>query len=163
MTSEGGDTYRMSILKSEQRAVLSQVVPAPADATLAIDAWMLAAADQPRDRFVTVTCRSQPAGSGYRLKVVPDAHVVSLARLDNGVELPLGERTLPALSGSESHNAIELSCVGSTISASINGAEAAVAHDATYTQGGFVIGGGADSGVTRKVEILFKLTGLEQH
>jgi len=72
----------------------------------------------------------------YRLMVDSARRWFRLVRMDRGANVPLVDWTpSAAIATGTAPNLMELSCIGDTIAARINGAEVASVHDATYTQG----------------------------
>ncbi len=110
------------------------------DITVAVDARLVGDVD---GRFIAIMCR-RGAGdnsSGYRFSIEPGTGNFLLARWDDGKETALVRTQVsPALKKDTATNRIALSCAGSTIAASINGALVATVQDSTYTTGDTWIG-----------------------
>jgi hypothetical protein len=87
--------------------------------------------------WVGAVCRSQgPTLSGYLLALDPSSGVVDLIRVDQGAWHPLAAGQMAeSIRGTDRVNHIELSCMASTISASINGMVVATVQDDTYSDG----------------------------
>jgi hypothetical protein len=113
-----------------------------ADATLRVDARLVG---ETTGREVILTCRDQHSShpSQYRLDVRTDDGSFVLARWDDGKETFLaGWQKSGEIHRDEEANHLELSCVGDTISAKINGALVGSARDTTYQKGQMKIGTG---------------------
>ena len=108
-------------------------------------------ASETPDQYVELACRrvAGPEGSnGYYLIVNPDRGRFRLIRRDKGTIHPLVQRESPAINPAGAINRLELTCAGTTIAASINGAPVAAVRDATHVQGAVAIAAGAPSGST---------------
>jgi hypothetical protein len=120
-------------------------IPLPdgyADATLAVDARLMGAAD---DRYVQVLCRADGARdqwSGYALRVAPAAGQFFLLRLDNSIPTPLASGHVPAVRPAAESNRLRLGCDGTTITADVNDTRLATVQDAAYRAGRMAIGVG---------------------
>jgi hypothetical protein len=114
--------------------------------TVAVDARLV---EPPGGATVSVACRrSGTPESGYRL-FVSDFGRFRLVRFgDDTSEVLVDWRTAAAIGPGETTNRIELSCVGSTISVTINGVELASVQDSTYLQGSAWVGIGGPPGMT---------------
>jgi len=105
-------------------------------------------------RFISFTCRwlseNDPAYEGvtaYRLRVYPGDSTFILERWEGGESVMLHNGTRPgAIRSGTATNAIELSCVGSTIAAWVNGIQIASVQDTALTEGQAMIGAGVVSG-----------------
>jgi hypothetical protein len=97
-------------------------------------------------RSVTLGCREGYASDGvssvaYRLLVEPDARRVALLRIDGDETVVLAEeRRVRDVVRGEGINRIEMSCVGETIGASVNGEVVLTAEDDTYAEGAVSLG-----------------------
>jgi hypothetical protein len=95
------------------------------------------------DQFIDVGCRSSGEGSQYRLMLYPAAGTFQLARsIDGRVATLTGVRQSPLIHAGSASNAVELSCQGPRIAASINGERAAQVTDYSFTSGAALIGAG---------------------
>lgn len=115
-----------------------------ADAILAVDVRVVG---DTNGRNVAVFCRrlSVPEQEGqitaYRFVVTPADRGVELQRYDKSMRVSLGGRRIsPAVNSGGDWNRLQISCIGSHISASINGQEIISVEDATYTEGQLAIG-----------------------
>jgi hypothetical protein len=111
-----------------------------ANATLSVDARLVGVTP---GRFVEVHCRSMGA-LGYRFQVEPDQRQFKLVRSDGPgkPEVNLTDLTpTPIINRGNSWNHLEITCIGDTITGSINGVQVVIAHDSTYTQGNLYISG----------------------
>jgi len=85
-----------------------------------------------------VQCRTQSDGSAYRLGVEPFSQSVVVQRLDAGVTTDLVPWTeLRAMQNYNQTNHLDLQCMGSTITALVNGTQVASVQDTTYGSGGW--------------------------
>ena len=81
---------------------------------------------------------------GYRLRVEPARGVFRLVREDGERDTFLQrDRASAAIRRGNESNRLELTCAGSTITASVNGTVVATAQDTTYRSGPLVFGVGA--------------------
>lgn len=98
------------------------------DSTISVDARLVG---ETRRRQVVVYCRS-----GYALGIEPDARAFFLFRREGGVNHTLADwQPSPAIHSGHETNRVELTCVGTTISASINGTIVASVEDDTFQTG----------------------------
>jgi hypothetical protein len=123
--------------------------------TIGVDARLVGPTER---RYVAVGCR---AGSGggpgfYRLSVAPDRGAFSLDRQDAAgiVTLTRGS-DVPAIRRGNESNRLELTCLGATITAAVNGSEIASVQDATYTDGWLGLNTGNLPDVTGPTEARF--------
>jgi tetratricopeptide (TPR) repeat protein len=123
-----------------------------ADARLLVDANL---EGDPAGRYVAISCRDQWESdqdtgeqlSGYGLMVEPGRGRFLLARWDKSKETPLrGWEAAPAIRPGNRSNSLELSCVGTTIAARVNGTQVASVDDGGYRRGRFWIGAGDVAG-----------------
>lgn len=114
-----------------------------ADVVTAVDVHLVGETD---GRAVTLGCREAHAADGvssvaYRLLLEPDARRVALLRLDGeDVVVLVEERRVRDVDRGEGVNRIELSCVGETIEASVDGEVVLTAEDDTYAEGAVSLG-----------------------
>jgi serine/threonine protein kinase/sugar lactone lactonase YvrE len=111
------------------------------DAVVAIDARVVSMA---ADRYAFVECRADVnRKSEYVLLIDPSQRRFELNRLDTDRFATLvGWQTSGAINRGNSANHLELSCIGSTIFARINGTPVASVQDSTYRTGRMQIGAG---------------------
>jgi hypothetical protein len=110
-----------------------------ADAALAVDARL---ADEVAGGHLNLGCRTTAAG-GYQLSVVPAYGQFTIVRWDGDAPTVLAEwAAAEAIRGGTETNRLELSCVGATVSARINGAEVGSVRDDRHAQGAFYLGAG---------------------
>jgi hypothetical protein len=124
------------------------------DVSLAIDARLVGDVSR---RYLAVGCRHQSTSdSHYRLVVVPDNRHFVLARWDNDAEvLLIPWQVTPAIREGEQTNRLQLSCMASTISASINDSQVALVQDSTYREGWMWIGAGSSPDSRATVQARF--------
>jgi hypothetical protein len=107
------------------------------------------------NRWIGVTCRGQQgSNSGYRLALDVTNGTFQLERWDDGrfnALMPWQNSSL--LKRGNQTNRVELTCVGSTIIARINGTQVAVAQDTTYLEGNSWIGTGTFPRISGTAEI----------
>jgi len=106
------------------------------NSSIAIDARIFGGPDT---RSVYVECRDTSPAK-YSLEVSPVKQTFRLARFDATKNVTLASQTSTAIHLGDAVNRLELSCVGPTISASINGTPVASVQDATYTSGQTLFG-----------------------
>ena len=126
------------------------------DVSIAVEARII---DAPSDAYIALSCRQQRdrrnGASEYRLSVFPDLRTIILSRFDRGEHVALLTRGEAAIRRGGASNRLELTCVGSTISARINGVEAGAVDDRTYREGFAWIGvGGRASAATARFDNL---------
>lgn len=108
------------------------------DATIAIDARLVGPTPS---RRIRLQCRTQPSQdpskpSSYAFRIFPASREYELIRTDLGQEISIARRqSSPAIQRDNAWNHIELSCIGSRISARVNGQEVASVDDGTYHRG----------------------------
>ncbi len=137
---EGGEyVYRKTDLQAHDLAALT-TTGRYADAVLAIDARQ--AIDDPSDN-ANLTCRRQGEGNGYgyTANVSANSGRFSVTRRDAGpagaVSTDLVARQASAaIKRGTASNHIELRCVGSTITLTVNGVQVAQVQDTTYPDAG---------------------------
>jgi hypothetical protein len=127
------------------------------DASVAVDTRLVGDA---ANRYVFVQCRMEPdsGATGYMLSVTPSAGGFNFVKFEGGQSVPLGARgqqTSPAIKRGNATNRLELSCAGSTITATVNGTQIATAQDAAYKSGNVRLGVGAFSPDTALAEARF--------
>jgi len=111
-----------------------------ADVSISVDASLINPAD---DQYFNIACRSQDAGSQYRLSVRPTLHEFQLNRYTNGTAVGLiGTLTSSAIRDGSQTNRLELTCQGTAIEASINGVQLVSLSDPEYSAGGLWMGAG---------------------
>jgi hypothetical protein len=110
------------------------------DAVMMVDVHLVGTVTPPR--YVRLTCRGRSGEeSEYRLLVQPGDRQFRIERRDRGIPTPLVDwRVSNAVRPGTQVNQLELSCVGSTISAVINGESVASVEDATYPTGRMELG-----------------------
>ena len=128
-------------------------VTTPNDIIVSVDARVLNPVDQ---RFITVGCRYKIISSGpvpsssYRLIVYPWTRQFALTRIEPSGSTPLiSRRSSAAIHANDEWNHLELSCLGNSIVARINGQELGSVQDATLTDGGFIINIGGPNAMPR--------------
>jgi hypothetical protein len=118
-----------------------------ADVTVAVDARLVG---DTTNRAVAVYCRARSSEGGrlyYQFTVIPADGVFLLQRADSAAGVALVGRTQSAaIRAGNATNRLELSCIGTTISAKINGTEVASVQDGTHTSGRVSIGAGPFGG-----------------
>jgi hypothetical protein len=113
-----------------------------ADASVAVSARLPSGAPT---QYVGLGCRMLQTALGldalYALVVFPAVQTFGLIRADNGQSTVITPwATSPAINSvGAASNRLELSCVGDTIAARINGVDVASVQDATYQSGGAVL------------------------
>jgi hypothetical protein len=131
---EGEYHLRLSPAAKPVRAVAAS--SALADLQVAVDARL---AEGPEGRWVGVACRMNPrdgTAQFYALLAAPATGQFVLSNFDGNrwVHLvPL--QSSAAVRRGNGSNHLELTCVGSTLTARINGTEVASAQDGTYDRG----------------------------
>jgi hypothetical protein len=114
-----------------------------ADVSLAIGVRLVGEVE---GRVVLIGCRYGTDDDGsfeYTLLANPAAATVSLIRWDAGEPTYLVESAAAGFNPATEQNRLELSCVGNTIRATVNGAVAAEAEDDTHESGFLYIAAGA--------------------
>lgn len=132
--------YQVQIVDPAFDPVAAAFIPGIyTNASIAVDARLVGASTS---RRLSVSCRRQPdADSAYRLTVSPDTGRFLLSRRDTGTRVDLVSwQSSPAIRRGNQTNRLELICVGTTISAKINGIELASVQDGTYQLGRMWIG-----------------------
>jgi hypothetical protein len=145
-----------------ERSPKSLLPGAYADATLAVDARLVGPTD---DRVVSIACRDQggPSGAHYRFEVRPATSQFALTRWDGEARVALLEWQISAaIQPGNVVNHLELSCVGATISASVNMTTLASLQDAAYASGRWWIGAGDLQSPPATVEVRFDNLVLRQ-
>ena len=103
------------------------------DASIAIDARLVGDTDQ---RLISLGCREDDDGQDYELWLYPQDGLFALVRLDKAGVTELAKASpSPVIKTGTQTNRLELSCVGSTIAARINGTLVATAQDSSFTSG----------------------------
>ncbi|MFN8521957.1 MAG: hypothetical protein U0821_02510 [Chloroflexota bacterium] len=116
------------------------------DTTMSIDARLVGGLER---RYFSLDCRYRagPPIAAYRLNVVPATGLFRLVRIDGTQATALADwQTAAVIRPGAAVNRLELSCVGTRISARINDREVASAEDATYEVGQLRFGAYAFSG-----------------
>ncbi|MBM2812523.1 MAG: hypothetical protein HW416_3282 [Chloroflexi bacterium] len=129
-------------------------VPVPvtvADASLAVDVRVYGGPSNARSGGVVCRLPTTAADTnyGYRLRVYPDGQMFRIVRIERGGGVfRMLEQSSSAIRTGDAVNRIELHCVGSTISAVINGTQVGSAQDPTYTRGRMAleVGGSGTTG-----------------
>ena len=108
-------------------------------------------------RIISVGCRANLAGS-YELIVDPTNGTFALQRSGSRFMSLTGTRPSNAIARGTATNRIELSCAGSTITASINGTQVASIQGTTHKSGSLWIGAGSTTTVEARLDslIIFK-------
>ena len=125
------------------------------DATLAIDVRL---AGEFEGRYVRIGCRfsfDDQAASEYSLLVDTETQYAALDLWDAGELTTLDSATLDEIEPGDGTNRLELSCVGETISARVNGALVGSVEDDTLDRGVFYIGAGTYTDVEGTFEARF--------
>jgi|GEM_PF-4255118 len=135
--TDGG--YRLATVDPNEHDAAFALISGPfTDATIAVDARLVGPT---YGRTVQVDCRAQfgPQGtSKYQLQIETTNGLFVLAREDQGHYVSLvGPQTTPAILRGTATNRLELSCIGTRITARINGVQVATIEDATYATGQF--------------------------
>lgn len=119
------------------------------DATIAVD---VSVAGETENRYVLIGCRYTADGE-YDVNLSPADGYVSITRWDSGEETVLAEDTRDDVVNLDNDsNHVELSCVGDTITASVNGEEVLSVEDDTYDSGRFILAAGVYTGESGTVE-----------
>jgi len=142
--------YRLS---SQSDAGAVAAVPGSYEnASLAVDARMVGDTD---GRAIALYCRLQPgpSPSGYVLYVAPPDGALRLWRIDGGARTPLMDwQARSAIARGTGRNRIELSCAGSVITVTVNGARVGFAFDGKY-RGGQMVLGAVGATATRTIDV----------
>ena len=122
------------------------------DATLAVTARLVGEA---LGRYIIINCRQ--SDQGYcRLSVDPQAGTFRLSRWDrrggDATATTLLNRSSSAIHRGTQANRLEMSCIGSTISARINGTTVGSVEDAMPAEGEFRLGAGSYEEASMAVE-----------
>jgi len=99
------------------------------------------------DRYVNIGCRDSDAG-GYHLSVIPASGTFRLLRDAQGQDTPtrlIDDTPSTAIKRNGEVNRLTLSCVGNTITVTINGTQVGQARDNTYSTGKIYIATGGDN------------------
>ena len=131
-----GGKYNIRRIDPQFSGLAGSAVPGSyADTTIAVDAQL---DGEVTGAHVALTCRAQTgSGSGYRLKLDPGVRGVQLQRRDAGTLIPISDvARSDTIRGGTAENRLELSCVGATISARVNGVELLSVQDSSYAEGG---------------------------
>ncbi|MGH2559804.1 MAG: hypothetical protein ACRDJH_12125 [Thermomicrobiales bacterium] len=136
-----------------QGELISQVLLTLSDATIAVDA-------RPRGevtgRHLVVGCRGLDADTGYELEVNTDFETVTLWRGEGAAQTEIaGPLLARSIRGLDHTNRIELSCTGSTITASINGDEVVSVEDERFEDGLPYVGAGLYGSSSGPFEAIF--------
>ena len=112
------------------------------DTSIAIDVRVYGGI--PRLRGAHIVCRGVGVGTGYVLALYPEEQRFALLRrqpsMPNSPVVLLEQRGLGAIRPGEGVNRLELSCVGPTITGSVNGVVVATVQDPTFAAGRHAIG-----------------------
>jgi hypothetical protein len=140
-------TYRFGYVDGEYQIALSgSDVPLPgtasapgafSDVTVAVDVRFLG---DPGTQQAGVTCRLQPLGAnatnGYWFGILPATASYALLRADASKFTALADvQPASAIHPGNETNHLELSCLGNTIAASVNGTQVVTVQDSTYGLG----------------------------
>ena len=109
------------------------------DAALVVDVRLVG---ETEGRYAAVGCRTNPSPQdGYQLWLDPAAGRFRLSRWDRNIDSTLVPwSSSPFIRRDTAMNRAELRCVGTTISARINGVEVAAVEDGMYAAGRMYIG-----------------------
>jgi hypothetical protein len=103
-------------------------------------------------RGTHIACRRGTDGGGYVLAVHPDEQRVIFLRRQTGDGAPVtlfDQRSVAAVRAGEAVNRLELRCVGSTITGTINGADVVSINDGAYSRGTHALGARGSGTITR--------------
>lgn len=118
--------------------------------SMAVDARLVGAT---AGRYIILGCRiAQDFISQYALYVGPGDGTVELMRWDNNTSVDLKGLQSPVVHQGNARNRVELSCVGSTITARVNGVAVISVHDTHYTAGQLELGVVGTVGVPSTIE-----------
>jgi uncharacterized delta-60 repeat protein len=138
-----GGEFSISKIDPQFERVPTSYVPGWfTDVTLAVD---LRVVGPFQGRYVALGCRDTPSQGGsnqYRFSIDPEDGYYTLALWVQGQETILDEGASPAIRTGNQVNHIELSCIGTTISARVNGVTVTSVKDTTHGQGRLWIGTG---------------------
>jgi hypothetical protein len=149
--------YRMETLDPNAASSLATLLPGTyGDVVVAVDARLVG---ETEDRLVSVTCRDDPGTTGdtrYRLSVDPTGASFRLELWQGGEAMTLahGERR-DVIKPDNLINRVELRCIGTEITAVINGFEVARVEDGALTEGQVLIGTGLAAGRSGTVAARF--------
>lgn len=153
----GGGEYRIAIPQPAPGVRLYRVaLPGRyVDAAIAVDGRVVATpapAGNTQQPLIALECRVQPDGSRYEITVQPAVGRFRLYRFDGESAVTLVDGLDPAappsaaINRGDAVNRLELSCVGNTITASVNGTSVGTAIDDVYAEGGMRIHAGVTVG-----------------
>jgi hypothetical protein len=111
-----------------------------ADVSIAVDVHAI---DPLQGDYISVICRSEDPADRYEFLLLPQSGIFVIERwLHNERAQLTASRTSPAVLSGDRTNHVELSCSGTRITATVNGALVASAADNTFRAGqvGFGIG-----------------------
>jgi hypothetical protein len=123
------------------------------DASIAVDVRL--GGDSPDGGLVLLGCRSnttETSTSEYTLSLRSWDGELELTRWDDGEPVVLAAQIPENLKTGDATNRLELACVGSTITAIVNGEQVLTVEDETYASGSFFIGAGVEPGADGIVE-----------
>jgi len=110
------------------------------DGSIAVDGRLTGAT---RNRNISVYCRWNTNGIGYGLFVYPTNRTFQIFRFDGiGQSVRLKSGFAGAIRAGARWNRIELSCIGSDITAAVNGTQVTSLTDANHVDGSFLVGAG---------------------
>jgi hypothetical protein len=110
------------------------------DVALAVDARLVG---ETEDRYFSLACRSRGDSSGYQALINVDRGLFVVQRRDTSAQVRLvNPSPSSAIRRGTATNRAELSCVGDTISLTINGTSVTSVRDGTYQEGALGIGTG---------------------
>lgn len=126
----------------------------PSDGTLAVDARIVGDTD---GRYVELRCRYRNNGADfYVMAVMPHDGVYQILRISGGRTVPPEVwRESAAIRRDNATNHLELTCAGSSLSASINGQKVLDLQDNSIPDGIFVIAAGNTTQKPGLVEVRF--------
>ena len=154
----GADGYSVQNLSKDPQNV---TVPLPGtfqDTVMDVDVQLVNPSD---NQFATLTCRDQgDAKSAYQLRLFPTMSSAVLVLQGNGIERALVAPTKSAAVNPNGSNHVELSCVGSALTATVNGTEVLSTADGTLQQGGLLFGAGAVQSGALPVNVWAKFKNL---
>lgn len=154
--SYDSDGYAVRIINPAwDRAASAHVLGQYRDAAITVDARLVG---ETPGRTVYVGCRYDPSrpGTYYRFVVDPARGTFRLSRWqDNRETLLVGPQPAPAIRREDAPNRLELSCVGASIAARVNGVQVAAVQDGSLASGRLLLGAGAYAGSPLGLEARF--------
>src|SRR5680860_336447 len=111
------------------------------DVTVAVDAVLSGGTFEEPGRYIFLTCRTGPDGGGYRLEFRPQLSTVILRKLQEGAGEQIANGEFNNGQPITSVARVELSCIGTTLTARVNGEVVVSVEDTDFTRGGLELGG----------------------